>query len=127
MAGSWRRRFGAKGLLATGLLAVALGVAAVPASAAPSNAPSSLTGTFDCGGGRTGTFVVNSGNSQATTWSPAFLTLSSGKAIFVPSAFHLTFSFNGQTFTQNATKGNSPAPTTCTIAASQGGFSLSGT
>ena len=106
-----------------------LSLAAAPSMAAPSNAPTSLVGTFDCGGGNTGSFVVNTGKSNSTTWSPAFLTLSSGRGMFVPTELHLTFTFGGQTGHEDNVKGGGHPVglTTCTIAAGQDGFSLSGT
>ena len=73
-------------------------------------------------------FVVNSGNAQAaTTWNVAHLTFSSGgTGIFVPTMLDLTFSFDGQTSTSHATKGSAPSAITCTISATQDGFTLSG-
>lgn len=54
------------------VIAAAAGLGMSSAVAAPVHAKSSLTGTFDCGGGVTGTFVVNSGNAQAAqTWNSA--------------------------------------------------------
>jgi hypothetical protein len=107
-------------------LGAGLGTSAV--GAAPSNAPSALSGTFDCGNGVSGTFVVNSGNAAApTTWNVAHLTFSSGgSGIFVPTTLDLTFSAGGQTFTSHATKGSAPTAITCTISAAGDGFTLSG-
>lgn len=88
------------------------------AGAAPSNAPNALNGTFDCGGGVTGNFVTNSGNSSATTWAVAHLTFAGGgSGIFVPASLNLTFSVDGTPIgpPELATKGNAPAPDTCTI------------
>jgi hypothetical protein len=121
------RRFGRVFVGGLALTAAAVGVGAAGASASPSKAPTALSGTFNCGG-RTGTFVVNSGNAMApVTWNSAHLTFSSGAtAIFVPTALHLTFTFMGQSQTVDATKGSAPGSVTCSIAAAQGGFSLSG-
>ena len=108
-------------------LAGFIGLGAGAASAAPSNAKNATTGTFDCGSAGTGTFVVNSGNSQAQTWNSAHLTFADGStAVFQPRAFDLTFTFQGQSMTQVASK-NGPGSTVCSISASQDGFSLSGT
>jgi len=106
-----------------------LGVGAVAASAAPSNAPNSLTGPFSCDNGDAGTFVVNSGNANGTTWNVPHLTFTSGvTGVFSPTAFDLTFTFPGGTQTQVAQKNNpSKGSVTCTISASQGPFSLNGT
>lgn len=90
------------------------------ASAAPSNAPSALQGTFNCGGGVTGAFVTNSGNSSATTWSIAHLSFTGGgTGIFVPASLDLSISVGGVPIgpPEVATKGNAPAPDTCTILA----------
>jgi len=75
-----------------------------------------------------GTFVVNSGNAHAAvTWTAAHLTFADGStAVFQPRAFNLTFTFEGQSMTQVASK-NGPGSTVCSISASQDGFSLSGT
>jgi hypothetical protein len=93
---------------------ISAGMAA--ASASPSNAPTSLSGTFTCPGGVTGTFVVNSGNNHApVTWNAANLTFASGgTGIFVPTGQDL--SFNGSP-PQHFTKGNAPGSVTCDITA----------
>lgn len=114
-----------------GTAALAAGVVALGASgasASPVNAKTALIGTFDCGSVGAGTFVVNSGNAHAaTTWNVAHLTFTDGStAVFQPRAFDLTFTFNGQSMTQVASK-NGPGSTVCGISASQDGFSLSGT
>jgi hypothetical protein len=117
-------------LAATAALNGALfGASTVNAGAAPSNAPSSLSGPFSCDNGDTGTFVVNSGNANGTTWNVAHLTLDSGAGVFHPSAFNLTFSLQGvPQGTQIAQKQNqSKGLVTCDISANQGPFSLSGT
>lgn len=97
------------------------------AAAAPTNAKNATTGTFDCGAAGSGTFVVNSGNSQAPqTWNSAHLTFADGSTdVFHPSAFDLTFSFMGQSFTSTASHSR-PGDTTCQISSSQNGFTLSG-
>lgn len=106
----------------------AIGVGSA-AYAAPSNAKTSVSGTFDCGGGVQGEFVVNSGNAQAaTTWNVAHLFFSGGgTGIFQPSAFDLTFSTPQGTFSEVASK-NGPKPTTtCFISAAPApGYSLAG-
>jgi hypothetical protein len=116
--GQWKRPF----VTAAALLlpaSAAVGLGATAASASPSNAPTALTGTFDCGHGVTGTFVVNSGNSSATTWSAAHLAFDSGgTGIFVPASIDFTFSVGGKVVgTEQATKGNAPAPNSCSISA----------
>src|SRR5215510_13206167 len=124
-----RARVLAAGVIAaTGLSAAVIGFGATSASASPGNAPSALTGAFDCGSVGSGTFVVNSGNAHAAvTWNAAHLTFADGStAVFQPRAFDLTFTFGGQSMTQVASK-NGPGSTMCSIAASQDGFSLSGT
>jgi hypothetical protein len=124
-----RARVLAAGVIAaTGLSAAVIGFGATSASASPENAKNALTGTFDCGSVGSGTFVVNSGNAQAAvTWNAAHLTFADGSsAVFQPRAFDLTFTFEGQSMTQVASK-NGPGSTVCSIAASQDGFSLSGT
>ena len=72
--------------------------------------------------------MVNSGNAHAAvTWNAAHLTFADGStAVIQPRAFDLTFTFQGQSMTQVASK-NWPASTVCSISASQDGFSLSGT
>jgi hypothetical protein len=122
------RGFGAGMIAVAGLSAALVGFGAASASAQPVNAPSSTTGTFNCGTVGSGTFVVNSGNTQApVTWTAAHLTFTDGRtAVFQPRAFDLTFSFGGQTFTQIASK-NGPGSTVCRIFSSQGGATLSGT
>jgi len=122
------QRFAA-GIAGTAALAAGIvGLGASGASASPVNAKNALMGTFDCGSVGAGTFVVNSGNPQAaTTWNVAHLTFADGStAVFQPQAFDLTFTFNGQSMTELASK-NGPGSTECSISASQDGFSLSGT
>jgi len=98
------------------------------AGAAPSHARNALAGTFDCGNSGTGTFVVNSGNAQGTTWNVAHLTFDDGShGIFSPTTFDLTFSFDGQSMQQQASKHPKAGQVTCSISAVQGDFSLSGT
>jgi hypothetical protein len=127
-----QRQRAARRLVRSGVLAGVVGLGAAlgtsVAAAAPSHAPSALSGTFDCPNGETGTFVVNSGNAHAaTTWNVAHLTFSSGgTGIFVPTMLDLTFTFDGQTSTSQATKGSAPSAITCTISAAQDGFTLSG-
>ena len=83
-----------KTTLVTALAAAAAMVLlpATSASAAPTDAPNRLVGTADCGSDGTFSFVVNSGNSQGTTWNPAFVTRSDGaRGIFHPASVDLTF------------------------------------
>jgi hypothetical protein len=122
------RMFAAGVIAATGISAAVVGFGAASASASPVNAKDALTGTFNCGSVGTGTFVVNSGNTHApVTWNAAHLTFADGStAVFQPRAFDLTFTFEGQSMTQVASK-NGPGSTVCRISASQDGFSLSGT
>lgn len=103
-------------------------------SAAPSQAGTAVAGTFDCADGEAGTFVVNSGNANATAWNVAHLTLESGgSAIFVPATLDLTFSYNGELVgTEQATKSSHTSATdTCMISATEsvpgGSVTLSGT
>ena len=122
------RVFAAGVIAATGLSAAVIGFGAPSASASPVNAKNALTGAFDCGSVGSGTFVINSGNAHAAvTWTAAHLTFADGStAVFQPRAFNLTFTFDGQSMTQVASK-NGPGSTVCSISASQDGFSLSGT
>ena len=117
------RRAGTKLALAAALGVGVLGISAGSAGAAPMNG---LTGSFwGCSDGLTGTFVINSGNSHAAqTWNVAHLTFTTGgTGIFVPTALDL--SFNGMSGGL-VTKGSAPGDVTCSILASQGGFTLSG-
>jgi hypothetical protein len=119
----------AAGIAGTAVLAAGIvGLGASSASGSPVNARNALMGTFDCGSVGAGTFVVDSGNAQAaTTWNAAHLTFADGStAVFQPRAFDLTFTFNGQSMTEVASK-NGPGSTVCSISAGQDGFSLSGT
>jgi hypothetical protein len=107
-------------------------LAALPATtavAAPTNAPNMLSGTADCGADGTFTFVVNTGQSEANTWSPAFVTRSDGAtALFIPSSLDLTFTFPGGSDTSTVAKHKAPGPVSCEISASPApGFSLTGT
>lgn len=101
------------------------------ASGAPYNAPDRLEGTADCGADGTFSFVVNTGNSQATTFSPAFATTADGaRAIFHPASFDLTFTTPFGTDTEVAAKRSGPGPVTCSITGSPASFpeaTLSGT
>jgi hypothetical protein len=103
-----------------------LGVGVAGAGAAPRNAPTSVSGTFfDCSNGDSGTFVVNSGNSQPTTLNAAHLTFSGGgTGIFVPTGRTLTF--NGVP-EPPVTKGSAQGSVTCSISASEDGLPLTGT
>jgi hypothetical protein len=73
--------------------------------------------------------VVNTGEANAAvTWNVAHLTFADGStAVIQPRAFDLTFTSQGQSMTQVASK-NGPGSTVCSISASQDGFfSVSGT
>jgi hypothetical protein len=128
MAG-WKPTLAGRVALGSMIIAAAAGVGVSTAQAAPVHAKSSLSGTFDCGGGVTGTFVVNSGNAQsAQTWNSAHMTFASGgTGIFVPTELDLTITVDGQTVTSHATKGSAPSTVSCSIAAAADGFSLTGT
>jgi opacity protein-like surface antigen len=112
---------------------MALGASAQVASADPTNAPNSLVVTATCNG--TDVSVVVNGNG---TFSPGLVIGST--AVFVPTAFDLTFSFTptgGTTETnhETAAKPNAPEPTvTCdipealnTFTSPEGTFTISGT
>jgi hypothetical protein len=111
--------------LVTGAIMAGAGTAGVAAaSASPSNAPSAVKGSFfDCSNGDSGTFVVNSGQASSS-WNVAQLAFSSGGAgIFVPTAMNL--SVNG-TPEGTVTKGSTTGSVTCSIQATQPGFTLTG-
>lgn len=105
------------GLFAATLSAVVASGAGV-AAAAPSGSPDALPpATFDCGsaGGYTG--FANSGNSQALTWNPFFLTGAGGQSyelVLTANDLVLTDS-NGLLFAPDATKGGAPGAVTCTV------------
>jgi hypothetical protein len=106
-----------------------MGFGVTSAFAAPNNAPDAISGPFDCGTAGAGMFVVNSGNAHAsTTWNVAHLTFADGStAVFQPRSFDLTFTSNGQSFTQIASH-NGTGSTVCNISADLGGgATLSGT
>jgi hypothetical protein len=67
--------------------------------------------------------VVNSGNTEATTWGPAFVTRSDGQqGLFLPASFDLTFTSPFGTFTEVASKATAPGPVSCTITGSPVAF-----
>ena len=109
-------------------VAMVSAVSATAAVAAPTNVPEALFGTADCGPDGTFDFVVNTGNSQATTWSPAFVTRSDGAtALFIPSSFDLTFTSPEGSDIERVTKHAGPGPVSCEISANPApGFSLTG-
>ena len=112
--------------------AAAAMLAALPATtavAAPTNAPNAFAGTADCGADGTFTFVVNSGQTEANTWNPAFVTRSDGAtALFIPASLDLTFTFPGGSDTSTTAKHNAPGPVSCEISATPfPGASLTGT
>ena len=109
-------------------VAMVTALSATAAVAAPTNVPEALFGTADCGPDGTFDFVVNTGNSQATTWTPAFVTSSDGAhALFIPSSFDLTFTSPDGSETETAVKHSGPGPVSCEISANPvPGFSLSG-
>jgi hypothetical protein len=107
-------------------------LAALPvtaAFAAPTNAPDMLSGTADCGPDGTFTFVVNTGHSEADTWSPAFVTSSDGRtALFIPASLDVTFTFPEGSDTSMLAKHTAPGPVSCEVAATPfPGASLTGT
>ena len=118
--------------LRVALISVAAAMlAALPATtavAAPTNAPSMLSGTADCGPDGTFTFVVNTGRSEAITWSPAFVTRSDGATgLFVPVSLDLTFTSPEGSESATVAKHTAPGPVSCEISASPApGFSLTG-
>jgi hypothetical protein len=93
------------------------------AFADPLNAPNRLVGTADCGPDGTFDFIVNSGNTEATTWGPAFITGSDGqRGLFLPASFDLTFTSPFGTFTSVDSKRTAPGPVSCTITGNPVGF-----
>ncbi len=107
-----------------------VGMVATGAGAAPSNAKTAISGTFsDCSNGASGTFVVNNGKSQATTWTAAHLTFASGgRGVFSTTARDLTFSSGGQVVgTEQVSKHAKRNAVTCHIEATVGDITLSGT
>ena len=107
-------------------------LAALPATtalAAPTNAPNMLSGTADCGADGMFTFVVNTGQSEANTWSPAFVTRSDGAtALFIPASLDLTFTSPEGTETSTVAKHTAPGPVSCEISATPApDFSRTGT
>jgi hypothetical protein len=110
-------------------VAMLAAVAAATAVAAPTKAPNMLSGTADCGSDGTFTFVVNTGQSEANTWSPAFVTRSDGAtALFIPSSLDLTFTFPEGSDTSTVAKHQAPGPVSCEISATPTpAFSLTGT
>ena len=107
-----------------------VGLMAPVASAAPVKAKTALSGTFtDCSNGTSGTFVVNSGKSQATNWAAAHLTFTGGgKGIFTTTARDLTITSGGQTVgTEKVSKHAKKNPVTCTIHGTVGDFTVDGT
>jgi hypothetical protein len=102
---------------------------ATTAVAAPTDAPNMLSGTADCGSDGMFTFVVNTGRSEANTWSPAFVTRTDGAtALFIPSSLDLTFTFPGGSDSSTTAKHTAPGPVSCEISASPfPGASLTGT
>jgi hypothetical protein len=107
-------------------------LAALPSSAAfaaPTNAPYSFPGTADCGPDGTFDFLVNSGQTEANTWNPAFVTRSDGAtALFIPASLDLTFTFPGGSDTSTSAKHTAPGPVSCEISATPfPGASLTGT
>jgi hypothetical protein len=115
-----------------GILACAIGVFAQTASADPTNAKQSITVTVVCDGAAYQAVVNGNG-----AFTPGHLVGST--AVFVPTAFDLTFSFTptgGTTMTETETeaKANQRNTITCQIPAAlntftspEGTFSISGT
>ena len=119
--------------LRTALVGVAgATLAALPATtavAAPTNAPYSFAGTADCGPDGTFDFVVNTGQSEANTWSPGFASTSDGRtALFIPASLDATFTTPFGTETLTVAKHTAPGPVSCEISATPfPGASLTGT
>jgi hypothetical protein len=104
-----------------------LGVFGTPAFAAPSNAPTVVTGTADCGSAGGFSFVVNSGKTEQTLLTPAFVTAADGStAVFVPTSLTLTAVFDGQTFTDSRSK-QVQGDVQCAVSGSGEGFTFTGT
>src|SRR4051794_1143023 len=122
------RRILAATTLGIGLLAV---VGVGPLLAAPANAPGASAGTGNCGSAGSFAFVVGGGkgNGNGNPWRPAFLTNGTTRALFIPTALHLTFTSPMGSFQNNATKGNVTGPVTCTVTghAVHGPFTFTGT
>jgi hypothetical protein len=109
------------------LTGATLGVLGTPAFAAPSNAPTAGTGTGDCGPDGTFSFVVNTGQSEQTTLTPAFLTAPDGStALFVPTSLDLTAVVGGQTFTDSRSK-HIQGDVQCSVSGSFPGGTFTGT
>jgi hypothetical protein len=104
-------------------------LSATAALAAPTHAPNVLAGTADCGADGRFDFVVNTGQSEADTWSPAFATSSDGRtALFIPSSLDLTFTSPEGSETATVAKHTAPGPVSCEISANLApGVSLTGT
>jgi hypothetical protein len=119
------------GSVATGAAALFLvGMVAPGAGAAPVKAKSAFSGTFsDCSNGASGTFVVNSGRSEAPNWSVAHLTLASGqRGIFSATSLDLTFTVDGQVVgTDVRSKHAKRGAVTCSIEAVLPDGTLAGT
>lgn len=95
-----------------------VGMTATGAAAAPSNAKTALSGTFsDCSNGASGTFVVNSGKSQAINWAVAHLKFASGgRGIFSTTSRDITFTSGGEVVgTEKVSKRAKRNPVTCSI------------
>jgi len=104
-----------------------LGVLGTPAFAAPSNAPAVVTGTADCGSAGTFSFVLNTGRSEQTTLTPAFVTAADGStSVFVPTSVDITAVFDGQTFTDSRSK-QVQGDVQCAVSGSGEGFTFTGT
>jgi hypothetical protein len=115
-------------LFALGVTALAI-VPATGAAAAPTNAANQLTGSADCGDDGAFTFVVTVNSGRGNGWNPAFITSSDGdEALFIPSAFDLTFTSPEGTDSEQIVKGATSGAVSCEIFASPApGFTLTGT
>jgi len=99
------------------------------ASAAPSGAPSASSPViFDCGDAGVYSGFANSGNSQALTWNPFFLTAANGSTQrLVPTANDLVVTVDGGVvFDPNANKGSSIGAVTCTVSGGGGAVTVGG-
>ena len=112
--------------LAAGLLCGLSGVA----SADPTNPPSaSGSAQIDCGTFGSGTYITNSGHSQALTWNPMFVIDGQGGLTkVIPTAYDFTIYVNGvPVFSPNVSKGSAPGAVTCQLSGGSNGVTISGT
>lgn len=111
-------------LVGTAVVATSLLASPGPAGAAPAGAPVA----FDCGGAGSFTGVANSGNSQALTWNPFFLTAPDGAhALLIPTLNDIVVTVDGAiVFAPHASKGSTSGSVTCALSGQVGPASISG-